>query len=58
MKRAVDAGHRQVYPNEVSEDRTLNVPLMEKRVDVARRMVNRAATGNNAPFRHEPSVCR
>jgi len=49
-KRAVDAGQVEITTNVVSEDRTLEVPVTEERVQVTRRVVNRDATGSDAAF--------
>jgi len=52
-KREREAGEVQITKNIVSEERTLEVPITEERVQVTRRVVDRAGDSGDMAFREE-----
>ena len=52
-KREREAGEVMVTKNVVAEERTLEVPITEERVQVTRRVVDRDATTGEGAFREE-----
>jgi uncharacterized protein (TIGR02271 family) len=52
-KREREAGEVRVTKNVVSEDRTLEVPITEERVQVTRRVVDRVGDTGETAFREE-----
>jgi uncharacterized protein (TIGR02271 family) len=52
-KREREAGEVQITKNVVAEERTLEVPITEERVQVTRRVVDRAGDSGDMAFREE-----
>jgi len=52
-KREREAGEVQITKNVVEENRTLEVPITEERVQVTRRVVDRVGDGDEMAFREE-----